>query len=38
MKEQAKIETVIRTVETVTVIVAGKWIFQVAKTEKEKRS
>ena len=34
--ETVKIETVTRTVETVTVVVAGKWIFRVAKTEKEK--
>jgi len=36
--ETVKVETVTRTVETVTVVVAGKWIFRVAKTEKEKRS
>jgi hypothetical protein len=38
VKESIKIETVTRTVETVTVVVAGKWIFTVAKTEEEKRS
>jgi len=38
VKEQVKIETVTRTVSTVTVVVAGKWIFRVAKTEEEKKS
>jgi hypothetical protein len=38
VKEPVKIEMVTRTVETVTVVVAEKWIFRVAQTEKEKRS
>ena len=38
MKEPLKIETVVRTVETTTVTVSGKWIFVITKTEQEKKS
>jgi hypothetical protein len=34
VKEPIRIETVVRTVETTTVVVSGKWIFRVSENEK----